>query len=410
MIRYRNCIGLLLSNRAKLPTVNRLARYCTNSEKSNACEDEKMNEEKRQKQHEFFAKRSLILRGAFECIENKNKDSFLDMIDIFINKDIHRRNHTEFIYAALKNMKEYGVVRDLQVYKKLIDVMPKGKFIPTNVFQVEFQHYPKQQQCIIDLLDQMEDNGVIPDYEMEDMLVNIFGRRGFPVRKFWRMMYWMPKFKNLSPWPVPNPPPNDAFELAMLAVERMCSVDLQSKISIFHTRDVENAIDDTWIVSGQSIVQQDLLKKHDKKLGLFIEGPFNIWLRYRPVSYFILRSEAPKNYIEHNDEIEVDDVSDIEVPIFSLGKVKQKKNKVAIIRSVHEQKDGTIYAICCTGAPSKDSLLSWIRLLEKNGNPCLQDLLVLFKFISPTDREIVVQSKEPAIKNEKHSENDNKND
>src|SRR5690349_12998887 len=77
--------------------------------------------------------------------------------------------------------------------------------------------------------------GVIPDYEMEDMLLNIFDRRGHPVRKFWRMMYWMPKFKNLSPWVVPNPPPNDAFDLARLAIERMCTVDLQSKISVYQT-------------------------------------------------------------------------------------------------------------------------------------------------------------------------------
>jgi evolutionarily conserved signaling intermediate in Toll pathway len=143
---------------------------------------------------------------------------------------------------------------------------------------------------------------------MEDMLVNIFGRHGFPVRKFWRMMYWMPKFKNLSPWPVPNPPPNDALELAKLAVERMCTVDLQSKVDIYHTEDVEDAIDRTWIVSGQSPIQQELLAKHQKSTGLFIEGPFNIWLRYKRISYFILRSEPPKTFIEKNEDIEIDDV------------------------------------------------------------------------------------------------------
>lgn len=409
MIRYGRCVTSLLVRRSRMLACRQVANTSSNSEIN---EDEKFDpkKEEREKKHEFYAKRSLILRGAFECIENKNKDAFLDMIDIFINKDVHRRNHVEFIYAALKNMKEYGVVRDLAVYKKLIEVMPKGKFIPTNLFQVEFQHYPKQQQCIIDLLDQMEDNGVIPDYEMEDMLINVFGKRGHPVRKFWRMMYWMPKFKNLSPWAVPNPPPNDALELAKLAVERMASVDLQSKISIFNTKDVEDAIDDTWIVSGQSIVQQDLLRRHDKKAGLFIEGPFNIWLRYRCVQYFILRSESPKDYIEYNDDIEVDDVSDIEVPIFSLGRVKQKKNKLAIMRSVHEQKDGTIYAICCTGIFSKDSLLSWIRLLEKNGNPSLAELIVLFKFISPTEREVVVQSNEPTVMNGTEKDDSNKKD
>lgn len=37
--------------------------------------------------------------------------------------------------------------------------MPKGKFVAQNILQVEFMHYPKQQQCIlVDLLEQMEYN------------------------------------------------------------------------------------------------------------------------------------------------------------------------------------------------------------------------------------------------------------
>lgn len=104
---------------------------------------------------------NLMVRGSFEHISVKNRETYLNMVKLFETKDVHRRNHVEFIYAALKNMKEYGVNRDLVVYKALIDIMPKGKFIPTNLFQAEFVHYPKQQQCIIDLLDQMEDNGKI---------------------------------------------------------------------------------------------------------------------------------------------------------------------------------------------------------------------------------------------------------
>lgn len=102
----------------------------------------------------------MILKGSFENVQSKDKENYLDMIRIFEDKtDVYRRNHVEFIYAALKNMEQFGVNKDLQVYKALIDIMPKGKFIPTNIFQAEFQHYPKQQQCIIDLLEQMEDNG-----------------------------------------------------------------------------------------------------------------------------------------------------------------------------------------------------------------------------------------------------------
>lgn len=101
----------------------------------------------------------LATLDAFSEVEEKNKDSYLDLLHFYKNRDVHRRGHVEFIYAALKHMKEFGVHKDLEAYKKLIDVMPKGKFVAQNVMQAEFQHYPKQQQCLIDLLEQMEING-----------------------------------------------------------------------------------------------------------------------------------------------------------------------------------------------------------------------------------------------------------
>uniref|UniRef100_A0A182PJ27 Evolutionarily conserved signaling intermediate in Toll pathway, mitochondrial n=1 Tax=Anopheles epiroticus TaxID=199890 RepID=A0A182PJ27_9DIPT len=239
-------------------------------------------------------KKSLILRtNLFESAAKKDKQTYIEMVKIFEKRSVHRRNHVEFIYAALRHMEEFGVSKDIAVYKALIDVMPKGKFIPTNIFQAEFMHYPRQQQCIIDLLEQMEDNGVMPDYEMEAMLINVFGKKGHPVRKYWRMMYWMPKFKNLSPWLLPNPVPDDALELARLAVERMCSIDPKSRIDVFDTKDVENAIDHTWVVSGQSAEQSELLEVHDRQEPVYIEGPFVIWLRNRCINYYVLKS-APK--------------------------------------------------------------------------------------------------------------------
>ncbi|XP_075214027.1 uncharacterized protein LOC142320219 [Lycorma delicatula] len=53
--------------------------------------------------------------------------------------------------------------------------MPKGKFVAQNILQVEFMHYPKQQQCIlVDLLEQMEYNklppGYIPCYKLVELL------------------------------------------------------------------------------------------------------------------------------------------------------------------------------------------------------------------------------------------------
>lgn len=71
---------------------------------------------------------------------------------------------------------------------------------------------------------------------MEQMLLNIFGRRGIALRKFWRMMYWMPKFKNLSPWYLPDELPADTLELAKLAIERITSVDPGMKINVWQVK------------------------------------------------------------------------------------------------------------------------------------------------------------------------------
>lgn len=128
---------------------------------------------------------------------------------------------------------------------------------------------------------------------MEDMLVNVFGRKGHPVRKFWRMMYWMPKFKNASPWLLPNPMPDDTLEIAKMAVERMCTVDLNSVVTVYQSKDVEESIDHTWVVSGQSPDQKDLLRKHNPESALHIEGPFLIWLRDKSIQYFVLRGDPP---------------------------------------------------------------------------------------------------------------------
>lgn len=74
------------------------------------------------------------------------------------------------------------------------------------------------------------------------------------------------------------------------------------------------------------------------------------------------------------------DVSHLCVP--KLG--QPIKNKLAIKKSVHEQDEGTIFAICATGTSTKDSLLSWIRCLEVDGNSSLADIPILFKFRSLT--------------------------
>ncbi|KAK5643330.1 hypothetical protein RI129_007175 [Pyrocoelia pectoralis] len=331
--------------------------------------------------------KNIVIYDNFESITSKTRDAYLDMIKIFENKGVQRQGHVEFIYSALRNMKEFSVEKDLEVYKALINVLPKGKYIPTNIFQSEFMHYPKQQQCAIDLLEQMEDNAVLPDEELEKILLNTFGKRGFPLRKLWRMAYWMPKFKNLSPWPLPYPLPSSTLELAKLAVTRMSTADLQTQIRVFQTRDVPDTREDTWIVSAQSKTQRRLVSEHDTSQPMYVEGTFRIWIKNVPINYFLLRADAKCRL---KPDMDLDDVSNIPVPMVSFG---PSKKEVLNYTSVHEQKDGVIFAICITGTSSCDSLLSWIRHLEKDGNSSLSSIPIVFSLkTAEKEMEKVVSS------------------
>nr|BAI40012.1 evolutionarily conserved signaling intermediate in Toll pathways [Penaeus japonicus] len=292
-------------------------------------------------------------------------------------KSKHLRGHVEFIYAALRHVEEFGVQKDLETYKELLDLMPKGKMIPQNIFQAEFMHYPKQQQCAIDVLEQMETNGVMPDTEMEMILMNSFGKYSHPVRKYGRMMYWMPKFKNASPWSLPDVVSNDAFDLAKMAVTRMCTVDSTSKITTYDTKDVEDAVDDTWIISGQSVIQQELLEKLPHGDPIKVEGPFRIFLRDKSVGYFILRAEARPPPVPQKKE-DKDDVGSIKFWFTGEFEEEVEETTVAAPQSIHEQEDGVISCHMCNRyIKPRSSLLSWIRLLEAT-NPNISNLPVLF--------------------------------
>jgi len=45
--------------------------------------------------------------------------------------------------------------------------------------------------------------GCIPDDEMGNIIVSRFGENSYVMKKYQRIMYWGPKFRNMNPYPVP---------------------------------------------------------------------------------------------------------------------------------------------------------------------------------------------------------------
>lgn len=314
--------------------------------------------------------------------KKKNKDIFLEIIRIYQTENV-RSNFLQFILKALKYMDEFGVNKDLETYKALLNIFPKGKYIPRNIYQAMTNYYPEHQNVAMELLIKMEDNYVIPDYEMQEILLNIFGQRCHVIKKFYRMVYWMPKFRYLNPWRVPKPEPTDPCELAHLAIKKISSIDFQATISEYRTKDIPDAVDDTWIISTMSRSQQELLAVQPTDKSLTVEGPFMIWIGQSCMDYFVLKGDPIKREIIYDD---YDDISNIKIPFW-------EKRSYKIPLTIHEQHDGVYYAMCATGTSSKDSLLSWIRCLQKT-NPILEHIPIVFKLKSATSQNLQIESDE----------------
>lgn len=310
------------------------------------------------------------------------KATFLFAVKKFVAKEgLYWRGAVEFIYAGMKEMEAFGVLKDLDSYKALIQAFPEGKMIPRNAWQVEMMHYPRHQQCGIDLLEQMEYNGVVPDEAFGVLLKNRFGNEAHVTRKYRRMMYWLPKFKNINPYPIPMELPLDPRQLALLALRRM-SVDRESRFSVFETVEVEEEPEeDTFIASAQSPAQQLLLQEHSVVEPLFVEGPYPVYLREIRQNYFLLRAEPNVNALMKQKQQKKADEEDENLFEWTNFFEEEKSSDLRPILSVHEQDDSTILALGITGTDSKWSVMSWVRCLERD-NPRLAKIPILFKIHS----------------------------
>jgi len=115
----------------------------------------------------------VVSVDSFNNVQEKTKKTFLDMLKMY-KMEKYRSGNVEFINTAIKHLDDFAVNEDLETYKKIIQVLPAGKFVPQNYLQAEFMHYPKHQQCIIDLLQKMEDNGKMLYFKIVKFLLKLY--------------------------------------------------------------------------------------------------------------------------------------------------------------------------------------------------------------------------------------------
>lgn len=75
-------------------------------------------------------------------------------------------------------------------------------------------------------------SGIMPNTETKVLLVQIFGEKTHPMRKYQRIMYWFPKFMHANPFPIPKQLPEDPVDLARFSLTRMAN-DWDAKVTVY---------------------------------------------------------------------------------------------------------------------------------------------------------------------------------
>ncbi|KAL2079320.1 hypothetical protein ACEWY4_025064 [Coilia grayii] len=344
----------------------------------------KANDEDTKKEKSLVGLEDLFERAGKEA---KTKATFITAVDVFNKRDKRKRGHVEFIYAALKKMPEFGVERDIAVYNKILDVFPKEVFVPQNFIQRMFNHYPRQQECAVQVLEQMENHGVMPNVETKVLLMQIFGPKGHPTRKYQRMLYWFPKFKHANPFPVPHQLPTDPVDLARFSLTRIAN-DLDARVTVYQMpytdiTETGEEVQEPHIVGIQSPDQQSLLAKHNPSKPVFVEGPYPLWLRKTCVYYYLLKADPvpPEEKVEECIDPElVGPEQCLHYPLWvDLDLQVHMGDDFSF--DVDDLEEGAVYAMCMTGQGDQATLARWISGLQET-NPILGKIPTLFRLES----------------------------
>ncbi|CAD5225958.1 unnamed protein product [Bursaphelenchus xylophilus] len=307
--------------------------------------------------------------------ENRNKSTFLAAIDMFKKQSRGERGHVEFITSALKHMKDYNLHKDLEVYKALLNVFPPGKFQSKKNWHRAFMHFPHQQECAVNVLDEMEYYHVYPDKEVDDIITRNFGEWSTTSKKVRRMLYWLPKLRYTNKYLDVRKVENKDLgflELAKLALEMMCR-DPGTKIS------VSKMTDGTLIASGQSPLQQRLIEELPKESTCYyVDGPFHHYVRDNYCEYVVLSTDPIGTAERLNDTFrEHKDIEDIDNTTLYKG-VLDEFYEEPDEPTIHEQTDQTILALGMMDIIDQNTASAWVNHLQET-NPALKESTVILR-------------------------------
>ncbi|XP_064355435.1 evolutionarily conserved signaling intermediate in Toll pathway, mitochondrial [Dromaius novaehollandiae] len=289
-----------------------------------------------------------------------------------------RRGPLELVPAALAAMAACGVAGRRDAYHRLLRLFPRGPLLPRGPLQRLLSPCPRHQACALQLLEQMEAHGVVPDAETQFLLLGVFGPRSPPVRKCQRMLYWLPRFRHADPHPLPPRLPPEPLERARLALRRIVA-DPRAPLTVYQmpVPTTLSSGEETvlpYIIGAQSAEQREQLGRHDPARPVVVEGPFPLWLRGTRLAYYVLRGQPPPPGAREEPP---DPERSFYFPL-QLDLDLERGPWDDDDFDVDEVEEGPVFGLCMAGAGDRATLARWLAGLQLR-NPVLARTPVVFR-------------------------------
>lgn len=317
--------------------------------------------------------KELAKLSAQELLEKEFPDYYQE------GKFVPRISYIDFIDEALERVKILGKHRDLETYKELLKVFPPGKYCPSSEWDLGLFHAP-QQLSGLRILNQMDIYSVIPDKEVERLVVDRFSIHSQVWLKCTRMNFWFQKARNLDPNPLPEVTPKKTYEIAKVALVRMLE-DQKSLVTVTNTSSLPDVVDKTWIVYSQSPAQKGIIEKLEENALLYLEDGGLVWVKDKYLSFYVLKIYDDEETIKAKRKEPEPDHNYNTMKMKFYGKPLREKLKDP--EEVHYDGTGYVLALGLTGTSSDDSVLSFLKILQRR-NPRLSKMRVLFNLERPT--------------------------